>query len=276
MAGIANRRYKPERAVTARTVVLDFLSNRGTREIPARTVLAAGALFGFSEQNLRMALARLVEEGVAANSGRGRYRLAPPAAAMRAEVRKWKHVADLVRPWNGEWIVVVGTEISRADRAALRRHERAIRLRGLREFMPGLSIRPANLRDTIPELRAHLATLGLHRKALVAALSGLDAGATARAARLWNTAAMRREYSELCAALEASRERVPRLPLESAAIETMLLGRDVIRHINLDPLLPEELMPQRYLHELVRAMITYDEIGREVWRRVMRRIENRK
>jgi phenylacetic acid degradation operon negative regulatory protein len=275
MAIIANGGYKSERPLTARALVLDFLSNRAPRGISARAVLAAGAGFGFSAQNLRMALMRLVAQGIAINSSRGRYRLGAPGETMRLEVRKWKHVADLVRPWSGAWIGVYGAEIARSDRAALRRHEQALRLRGFREFSVELWIRPANLRDSVPELRAHLAALGLHRDAIVIGLSDFDDAASARAARLWDTAALERAYGALRSALDASQARVARLPLTTAASETLLLGREAIRHINLDPLLPEELMPPQPLRELVRAMIGYDEIGRGIWRRFMREIESR-
>lgn len=275
MAMIANSSYKPEHPLTARAVVLDFLSNRAPREISAREVVAAGAVFGFSAQNLRMALMRLVEQGVAVNSGRGRYRLGAPGEAMRVEVRKWKRVGDLVRPWAGGWVGVYGAGIARSDRAAIRRHEQALRLRGFREFGSGLWIRPANLRDSVAELRAHLVALGLHRDAIVIGLSDFDEAAGARATNLWDTTALERAYGALLSALDASQARVARMPLETAAAETLLLGREVIRRINLDPLLPEELMPQRPLHDLVRAMIGYDEIGREIWRRFMREIESR-
>ncbi len=275
MAMIANTSYKPERPLTARAIVLDFISNRAPREISARAVLAAGAVFGFSAQNLRMALMRLVDQGVAVNATRGRYRLGAPGETMRVEVRKWKRVADLVRPWSGGWVGVYGAEIARSDRAAIRRHEQALRLRGFREFSSGLWIRPANLRDSVAELRVHLAALGLHRDAIVVGLSDFDEAARVRASNLWDTAALERAYGALRGALDASQAKVARLPLEAAAAETLLLGREVIRHINLDPLLPEELMPQRPLRELVRAMIGYDEIGREIWRRFMREIESR-
>ncbi|MFZ1889641.1 MAG: hypothetical protein WAU33_16595 [Candidatus Binataceae bacterium] len=275
MAVIANSGYNPERPLTARALVLDFLSNRAPREISARAVLAAGAAFGFSAQNLRMALMRLVDQGAAVNSSRGRYRLGAPGETMRLEVRKWKRVADLVRPWPGGWVGVYGAEIARSDRAAIRRHEQALRLRGFREFSSGLWIRPANLRDSVAELRAHLAALGLHRDAIVVGLSDFDDAASARAVQLWDTAAIERSYDALLSALDVSQSKVARLPLTGAAVETLLLGREAIRHINLDPLLPEQLMPQRPLRELVRAMIAYDEIGREIWRRFMREIESR-
>jgi phenylacetic acid degradation operon negative regulatory protein len=273
MAAVANSSYELPRGLTARALVLDFLSMRSPREISAAGVLAAGAALGFSAQNIRMALTRLVEQKAALNTGRGRYRLSASGETMRQEVRKWRQVGELTRPWSGDWIAVHDAIVPRSDRAALRRHEQAMRLRGLREFLPGLWIRPANLRDPIAELREQLRALGLHPSALVVGLSGLDATAGAKAASLWDTTAMLKSYQTLHESLIASRRRLDRMPVEAAAAESLTLGREVIRHINLDPLLPEQLMPQRPLRDLVRAMIEYDADGRRIWRQFMRQIE---
>jgi phenylacetic acid degradation operon negative regulatory protein len=269
MAAIANQRYVP-RHLTARELVLDFLSNRYPREMSAQEIMGVGAALGFSEQSLRMALTRLVEQSVAANTGRGRYRLSPSGEAMREEVRKWRHLDDLAKPWSGAWIGVFDAAVPRSDRAALRRHERAMRLRGFRELQAGLWIRPANLRDSVAELRDHLRALGLHPAAIVVGLHDLDDNARTRATGLWDTAAMLARYRTLADELLASKTRLERIPLDTAAAESMVLGRDVIRHINLDPLLPEELMPNRALVTLVRAMTDYDQQARQIWRRFMR------
>ncbi len=170
MATIANPRYVP-RHLTARELVIDFLSNRYPREMSVQEITGVGIALGFTEQSLRMALTRLVEQSVAANIGRGRYRLSPSGEAMRDEVRKWRHLDDLARPWSGAWIGVFDASVPRSDRAALRRHERAMRLRGFRELQSGLWIRPANLRDSVAELREHLRALGLHPAALVVGLT---------------------------------------------------------------------------------------------------------
>ena len=159
MATIANPRYVP-RHLTARELVIDFLSNRYPREMSAQEITGVGAALGFSEQSLRMALTRLVEGAVAVNPGRGRYRLSPSGEAMRQEVRKWRNLGELAKPWSGAWIGVFDAAVPRSDRAALRRHERAMRLRGFRELQAGLWIRPANLRDSVAELRDHLRALG--------------------------------------------------------------------------------------------------------------------
>ncbi|WP_423966250.1 transcriptional regulator [Candidatus Binatus sp.] len=266
---LANPRYVP-RHLTARELVIDFLSNRYPREMSVQKIAGVGIALGFSEQSLRMALTRLVEQSVAANTGRGRYRLSPSGEAMRDEVRKWRHLDDLAKPWSGAWIGVFDAAIPRSDRAALRRHERAMRLRGFRELQSGLWLRPANLRDSVAELRDHLRALGLHPAALVVGLNDLDEDARAKATGLWDTAAMLATYRALTDELLASKGKLERLPLDTAAAESMVLGRDVIRHINLDPVLPEELMPNRALTNLIRVMTDYDQNARQIWRRFMR------
>jgi phenylacetic acid degradation operon negative regulatory protein len=259
--------------LAAKTMVLDFLSNRSPREIPAQVMVAAGEVFGFSKQSVRMALARLVEHSAAVKTGRGRYRLSSFGEAMRRETRKWKHVADLTQPWSGAWIGVHDAMVPRSDRTALRRHERAMRLRGFRELSDGLWIRPANLRGSIGELHRDLRSLGLHPDALVFGLHDLDEQAGAKATSLWDTASLIASYKALADALRASKARLCRMSLESAAAETLILGRDVIRHINLDPLLPEDLMDQRPLQALIRAISDYDKVGKNIWRRFMHQIE---
>jgi phenylacetic acid degradation operon negative regulatory protein len=266
---LANPRYAP-RHLTARELVIDFLSNRYPREMSVQEIAGVGIALGFSEQRLRMALTRLVEQLVAANTGRGRYCLSPSGEAMRDEVRKWRHLDDLAKPWSGAWIGVFDGAIPRSDRAALRRHERAMRLRGFRELQSGLWLRPANLRDSVAELRDHLRALGLHPAALVVGLNDLDDDARAKATGLWDTAAMLATYRALTDELLASKGKLERLPLDTAAAESMVLGRDVIRHINLDPVLPEELMPNRALTNLIRVMTDYDHNARQIWRRFMR------
>lgn len=269
MAAIANSRYVP-RHLTARELVIDFLSNRYPREMSVQEIAGVGIALGFTEQSLRMALTRLVEQAVAANTGRGRYRLSPSGETMRQEVRKWRHLEELAKPWSGAWIGVFDAAIPRSDRAALRRHERAMRLRGFRELQSGLWIRPANLRDSVTELREHLRALGLHSAALVVGLDDLDDDARAKATSLWDTAAMLATYRALSDELIASKSKLERVALNSAAAESMVLGRDVIRHINLDPVLPEELMPQSALTNLIRTMTEYDQQARQIWRRFMK------
>ena len=275
MAERANHSYEACTALSAKELVLDFLSNRAPREMAARIIVDSAAALGFSEQSIRMALTRLVEEELALNPERGMYRLAPSGDAMRREVRKWRTITNLTQPWSHDWICIYDAPIARSDRAALRRHEQAIRLRGFREFRGGLWLRPANLRLSTGELREQLSALGLHRDALVAEIRSLDELARDRAMGLWNVKALLASYQMLTDAIESSQRRVERMELADAAGETLVLGRDVVRHINLDPLLPEELMPQRPLRAMVHTMLAYDDQARAIWRRFMRQFDYR-
>jgi phenylacetic acid degradation operon negative regulatory protein len=275
MADNANHGYEPSKALTAKELVIDFLSNRAPREMAARVIVDSAAALGFSEQSIRMALTRLVEEELALSPARGLYRLAPSGDAMRREVRKWRTITALTQSWSHAWICIYDAPIARSDRAALRRHEQAIRLRGFREFRGGLWLRPANLRVRPAELREELGALGLHRDALVAEIRNLDGDAQAEAMRLWNVKALLASYEVLMRAMESSGRRVKRMELADAAGETLVLGRDVVRHINLDPLLPEELMPQQPLRTMVHTMLVYDDKGRAIWRRFMSQFDHR-
>lgn len=259
--------------MTAKELVVDFLSNRAPREMPARVIVDSARALGFSEQSIRMALTRLVEERIALSPARGSYRLAPSGDAMRREVRKWRNITSMTQAWTGAWLCIYDTPVARSARAALRRHEQAMRLRGFREFRAGLWLRPANLTIAIANLRDELAALGLHRDAIVGELRGLDDRTQAEAMGLWDIKALLASYEKFTRELESSSHRIERMPLAAAAGESLVLGRDVVRHINLDPLLPEEMIPQEPLRKMVQTMMAYDDMARERWRRFMHQFD---
>ena len=86
--------------MTAKELVVDFLSNRAPRDMSARSIVDSARALGFSEQRIRMALTRLVEDRVAQSPSRGTYRLAPSGEAMRKEVRKWRNIASVTQAWS--------------------------------------------------------------------------------------------------------------------------------------------------------------------------------
>src|SRR5260221_12062696 len=103
MAAVANPRYVP-RHLTARELVIDFLSNRYPREMSVQEIAGVGIALGFYEQSLRMALTRLVEQSVAANTGRGKYRLSPSGEAMHDGVRKLRHTDEVANLGLAAWM----------------------------------------------------------------------------------------------------------------------------------------------------------------------------
>jgi phenylacetic acid degradation operon negative regulatory protein len=249
---------------TARSFVLDLLSTLRRGTMPVGALVAAGALFDLSENNVRVALARLRAAGRVERDERGRYRLGSGAAPVAERVRSWRSPASATRRWGGSWIGVQATAGPRRGRAR-RERERALRLLGFEALAPGLHVRPDNLRTSLSELRDQLSALGLEPGALVFALRDLDAASDARARTLWDVAALRAGYRRSLAEIAASEARLPALSEGESMAESFRVGGSALRQLVLDPLLPEEILPGGEREALVEAMRRYDRAGRACW-----------
>lgn len=170
-----------------------------------------------------------------------------------------------MRAWGGSWIAVHTGGLPRADRRALRARGRAERLLGLRELRPQLSVRPDNLEGGLEVFAARLHELTGDSAALVFRIDELAGGEDARARTLWDTGALDADYRAHTERLEASAARLPSMPRDAAIREAFLLGRDAIRTIVLDPLLPEQLVPGAHRRALIDAMRAYDKLGVGMW-----------
>ncbi len=233
--------------------------------MPVRALVPAGALFGFTSNNLRVTLARLLSRGLVDRDERGVYRLAVAARAVQSQVASWTDLHERMVPWNGSWVGVHTGGLPRGARSAQRRRQRALDFLGMRALAPHLWVRPDNLTGGVPDVRRRLQALGLAADAPVFALAVLDDAAETRARALWDTATLRAGYYEMVATLEASAARLSTLPLVDALVEAFLLGRDAIRLLVFDPLLPEPLVPPDERDALVQCMRRYDRQGHDLW-----------
>jgi phenylacetic acid degradation operon negative regulatory protein len=127
-------------------------------------------------------------------------------------------------------------------------------------------VRPDNLVGGVAELRKRLLELGLEAGGSVFNLRDLAPSEEAEARGLWDVARMRALYADLADQLDASRAAMASMPLEDGLRESFLLGREGLRQIVLDPLLPEPLVPADERGALIEAMRRYDAAGRELWR----------
>jgi phenylacetic acid degradation operon negative regulatory protein len=258
--------------LTPKSLILDLLSTVPKSSMPVGALVAAGELFGISENNLRVTLARLRAAGMVDQDDRGRYRLAQEAAPVGKQVTSWRNVEQRARAWNGGWIAVHTAAVQRSERRAHRHGDRALRFLGFERFDAGLHVRPDNLADGVETVRQQLYGLGLDGKGLVFGIRDLDSTAEGRARRLWDTAALRDGYRSSLAALKQSERRLADLPPREVLVESFLLGGRVIRQIVLDPLLPEPLVPTNERKALVEAMCGYDRAGRSCWLSFLRQV----
>lgn len=251
--------------VSAKSVILEILSaNRGP--VPVRHLVRAAAVFDVAENSVRVAIVRLRAEGLVESTERGHYQLGPAAQPVNHRIAAYRNTHERMCDWDGSWIGVFTADLSRTDRPALRRRSQALRLAGFKKLRPGLHIRPKNLTGGLDSIRRELQDLGLDPTALIFRITDLSPPEEEAARRLWDVKAMRAVYQGMREQLEESTARMKDMTQEEAIREAFLLGREAIRIVVLDPLLPEPLVPAKERDALARAAAKYQDEGVELWR----------
>ena len=220
---------EPITRMTARSVVLSVLLGAHPAWASAGELVRLTADFDIREPTLRVALTRMVGAGDLVRSADG-YRLSDRLLARQR--RQDAVLNPHTRPWGGIWttlvITTVGTDAR--TRAALRNTLSDRRFGELRE---GVWLRPDNLDDTLPEEI-------LDR---VRVLHARDDDPAGLAARLWDLPAWSQTGHRLLDEMAAATD-IPGRFIAAAA---------VVRHLLSDPVLPEELLPDRWPGDPLRA-----------------------
>lgn len=258
--------------VSAKTVVLEVLSAGESiyqGVLPVRSLVQAASVFDIAENSVRVAIVRLRAEGLLESPGRGEYRLGPSAQVVNDKIHGWRTVASRVGDWDGSWAGVFTADLSRTDRPALRRRLRALRYLGFEELKSGLFLRPNNLTPGIDGIRDELAALGLGAGASVFRIEELNPDEEQHARALWDGPSLEQTYSKLHTELTVSLGRLEELSLNDSVREAFLLGREGIRHVVLDPLLPEPLIDEDKRSSMVHVLQTYCDKGLNLWTRFL-------
>jgi phenylacetic acid degradation operon negative regulatory protein len=207
-------------------------------ELPVAQLVRLTGLFGISENRARVALSRMVSAGEATTDGAGRYRLA--GHLVGRQMRQSRSRSGLTDPYDGNWVVVVVTTSGSAAevRGARRRTLSYARLAELRE---GVWMRPANVEVVLPGALDDD----------VERMEARPADPAGLVERLWDVHAWSAEAEALLAALDALAPEGP-----DALAPGFELSAAVLRHLQADPLLPAELLPEGWPGDRLRT--TYD------------------
>ncbi len=247
-----------------KSVVLDLLSTLRGRSAPVRFLVAAAEIFDIDSNATRVAITRLLSSGLIERDERGAYRTGAAAAPILKRLNSWRSIDKRTRDWDGSWIGATPDACS-YSKDARTASVKALEFTGMREFSPGLWVRPDNLEGGLPAAREAMLALRLPEGCPVFRISELDARGEARARGLWDARAIRGLYRSLALELERSADALPRIDEKRAMAESFVIGGEAIRRIVLDPLLPDAIVPTTERDGLVRAMTRYDEIGRRCW-----------
>jgi len=247
-----------------------MLSTLRGQSMPVSALVAVAELFHISENNLRVALARLVSRGLVDRSDRGWYGIAEAARAVQAHLTSWSEIERRVLKWRGDWIAVHTTGLPKLRGSAARRRQRALSFLGFRDLHAGLMLRPANLSGGIDGARERLYNLGLERSAPVFRINSLDGETDAAARALWDANEIRAGYRATMLRLDRSGRRLANQHLEKTMVECFKLGGAALRQLAFDPLLPEPLLAAEERRAFVDSVRRYDTTGWTYWNRFMR------
>jgi phenylacetic acid degradation operon negative regulatory protein len=251
-------------SVSPRSVVLNLVRVSAQEALPVSRLVAVAHLFGFTENALRVAVARLVGDGLLESDERGSYRLGPSAAPVQAHVEDWRKGDARMRPWKGEWLAVaLGTKVERARRRATLR---ALSRLGFQEGLAGLWLRPDNLVASVAETVERLRSLGLEDGAQPFRARDFGDALSVRLRGLWPVRELAQGYERSLRDLQRSLRKLPVMPRQTALVQSFLLGGEAIRVLATDPLLPEAILSGEKRRELTELMLRYDAVGRRIWR----------
>jgi phenylacetic acid degradation operon negative regulatory protein len=225
--------------LTARSVLASALLGMEPPELPVAQLVRLTGLFGISENRARVALSRMVAAGEATSDGSGRYRLAGHLAARQS--RQSASRSGTTAPYDGRWrLAVVTTAGSTAEVRGARR--RALAYARLAELREGVWLRPDNVGVRLPD------SLGADVELMTARPGDPDA----LVGRLWDLPAWSDRARALLGGLGALAPDGP-----DALAPGFELSAAVLRHLQADPLLPAELLPDDWPGDGLRA--TYDD-----------------
>lgn len=268
------RTHAPNAKVQPKHLLLELLLASGDDALPVSHAVAAGAVFGISENHVRVTLARLAAQGMAQATERGAWRLGPAAHRLAQDVANWRRAGARLRPWNGQYVGVYCGVLPRSERAANRQRERALHLLGFAELQRDFYLRPDNIEPDIAAIRLRLHALGLEERALVCACSGFDAATEAAIDALWNGVALNQGYRATQERLQRWLDGAARLPIDQAARESFFLGGAAIRQLVYDPLLPEPMVDGALRAAFIDSVHAFDAAGRAIWDRFYGTLSN--
>ena len=228
----------PDRALSARSVLASALLGANQPQLSVAELVMVASLFGISGGAARTCLWRMVSNGEL-TSDEGTYALAGHLLERRQRVDEASRIPDgATRRWDGTWELAVVSADRRppTERLELRKAATALHLAELRE---GVWLRPDNLDpQRLPTMRGVLDRQCVHFHGAASSIAE-DTVRSLFALDEWA-----RDAKRLTSAMRAELEATP-IPDRGASFRFQFaLSVAVVRHLQLDPLLPASLTPE--------------------------------
>lgn len=216
-------------SLTARSVALSTLLGYHPPALPISALVRVGELFGITGRATRVALTRMVRDGDVTVDG-GVYRLSE--RLLRRQAQQDELSATPARRWTGGWEMAIVTGAARplAERVALRKSMVRYRMGELRE---GVWMRPDNLSRRLDGVIADQCEFFVSHHSDPSGLAN----------SLWDLPGWDAEARRLLVVLKEA----------DSLAEGFMATAEVIRHLLLDPYLPDELLPTDWPGDQLRS-----------------------
>lgn len=264
------------RQLSPKNITIDVLRTAGSKPLPSTILLAIGALFGYSDNAMRVAINRLTNKGILEKSSEqtpsaretALYRLSPATDPLSAFIDNWQLAEKRVKPWQeNQWLLC---HLPKSPERSIRiRSIKALSLLGFRPGPDNLWIRPDNLSNDFRQLEKQLRQLGLEEQASLLSSHQMATTLCQQWRILWDTPenqdAYQVQFPEMVAELEKSQQHLSQLAIKEAMTESFRLGSSAIHMLIKDPLLPEQLCNTANRALLSQTMLDYNQAGRKIW-----------
>lgn len=234
-----------DRPLSARSVLASALLGSDEARLPVAHLVALASLFGISDGAARTCLWRMVSNGEL-SADDGSYALAGRLAERRQRVDEAYRIDD-VTGWDGTWeLAIVSLERrTAADRLELRKAATALHLADFRE---GVWIRPDNLDPQ--RLSASRAVLDRQCTHFHGAATDITAD---RMRSLFALDGWAGDAKVLIDAMEIALSGDGSDDSAESFTDEFALSIAVVRHLQLDPLLPAELVQDQWPGYVLRS-----------------------
>ncbi|PKG97509.1 transcriptional regulator [Paraglaciecola sp. MB-3u-78] len=250
---------------TSNRLLLSLFSQPNLNQMSIKQLIAWGALFEHEPATIRVAAGRLVKQGFLVAQQRGHYTLGTTEKSINQLAATWRHSLGKVAQWNGGWLSVYTAHLGRTCKQSIRIRERAFRLTGFKALEKNLWCRPDNLMETADATFARMVDIGLEENAILMKVEHFNHDLATSPVSLWSPQQLEKTYGLLVTLMEKSAQRLTDFDVNQATRESFLIGEHVIRLINQDPLLPEEMVDVSARQTLLNTMIEYDRICHPIW-----------
>ena len=249
--------------ITPKNLILSMFHDSNLEQLPIRTLVEVGKIFGFSDNTVRVTMARLVKDNVLERDQRGLYSMTQRIDPYRRILDSWRLGEQRIKPWDGRWLCCHFSLVPPSQKKSV---QKISAMAGFVEARPCLWVRPNNLNLELFRLRELFSRVESREPPLVFVAGEFDPQiAKAWRKSLWPVKKILQALEACRDRLEKSKKRLTSGPWKDALVETYLLGSEAVNLLITDPLLPDEIMDGSQRIWLTQSMLEYDALGKNIW-----------